>query len=623
MITFTANIRNARAVSDDALTVSSAGVPIKLNLAPEFNGLAKTLTFVNGAISVDLVLQGDPTEAVVPHEVLSVPGQLRIGIYAANPEGTVVIPTIWAQAGRVAPGAAPSGIDPAAPTPNWAAQTQAIAESALEVAESVQTRIDNGDFTDVLWVSYGATTAEVEAAYQTGKVVCMKYLGRNYILTNRVTSTNHCFISALLTSANRSLYYALCSNNNWTSGSISIPAPSSWNPQPLGAAAPGTANLYSRYDHVHKMPSASDVGAIAAPASPNDGDVLTYDSDSDEWVAEAPSGGGAVSSVNGQTGAVVLDAEDVGAYSKPSSGIPKTDLASDVQTSLGKADTALQSAPVSSVNGQTGAVVLDADDVGALPDSYTPPTEVAWFTYGTSTSAQIEAAYQAGKVCLVDYNTRIYVLTVRNSATSHRFSSAIHSNVYTVLCSSDSWSVNNRDIPAVATATPSALGTAAIGSSAKYAKEDHVHETELAWFTRGTSTSAEIEAAYQAGKVCVAISGTRLFWLNRRVSETKHTFVSTSYDQIYTTTCDNNNWTDTNRTVPLKGNGTPQPLGTASAGSSDNVSRQDHVHAMPSASDVGAVAVVQGIAHAGEFVVVGSDGNITTVTMTTWQGGSY
>lgn len=29
-------------------------------------------------------------------------------------------------------------------------------------------------------------------------------------------------------------------------------------------------------------------------------------------------------------------------YSKPSSGIPKTDLAADVQTSLGKADTALQ-----------------------------------------------------------------------------------------------------------------------------------------------------------------------------------------------------------------------------------------------------------------------------------------
>lgn len=30
-------------------------------------------------------------------------------------------------------------------------------------------------------------------------------------------------------------------------------------------------------------------------------------------------------------------------------------------------------APVTSVNGATGAVVLDAGDVGALPDDYTPP----------------------------------------------------------------------------------------------------------------------------------------------------------------------------------------------------------------------------------------------------------
>ena len=37
--------------------------------------------------------------------------------------------------------------------------------------------------------------------------------------------------------------------------------------------------------------------------------------------------------------------KNTGSYSKPSTGIPKTDLASAVQTSLGKADTALQSIP--------------------------------------------------------------------------------------------------------------------------------------------------------------------------------------------------------------------------------------------------------------------------------------
>lgn len=43
--------------------------------------------------------------------------------------------------------------------------------------------------------------------------------------------------------------------------------------------------------------------------------------------------------------------------------VAKTDLADDVQTSLGKADSALQSAPVTSVNGKTGAVTVNVPTV--------------------------------------------------------------------------------------------------------------------------------------------------------------------------------------------------------------------------------------------------------------------
>ena len=108
------------------------------------------------------------------------------------------------------------------------------------------------------------------------------------------------------------------------------------------------------------LPTGGTTGQVLAKKTGTNYDV--------EW--QTVSGGGAVDSVNGQTGTVVLDAEDVGAlpdtttasdlgaYVKPSGGIPKTDLASAVQTSLGKADTALQTAPVTSVNGATGAVVI-------------------------------------------------------------------------------------------------------------------------------------------------------------------------------------------------------------------------------------------------------------------------
>ena len=47
---------------------------------------------------------------------------------------------------------------------------------------------------------------------------------------------------------------------------------------------------------------------------------------------------GNVISVNGRTGAVILNAADIGAgtgnYNKPVGGIPKSDLASSIQTSL-------------------------------------------------------------------------------------------------------------------------------------------------------------------------------------------------------------------------------------------------------------------------------------------------
>ena len=58
-------------------------------------------------------------------------------------------------------------------------------------------------------------------------------------------------------------------------------SPYTSDPEALGTADPGSSSNYSRGDHVHPMPSASDVGAL--PAS------TTY-----------------VSSVNGSSGAVVI-----------------------------------------------------------------------------------------------------------------------------------------------------------------------------------------------------------------------------------------------------------------------------------------------------------------------------
>jgi len=63
------------------------------------------------------------------------------------------------------------------------------------------------------------------------------------------------------------------------------------------------------------------------------------------------------------------------------STVAKSDLAEDVQASLDKADTAMQSAPVTSVNGQTGAVTVSVPDA-----STTTPLMDGTASYGSGTT---------------------------------------------------------------------------------------------------------------------------------------------------------------------------------------------------------------------------------------------
>ena len=77
-----------------------------------------------------------------------------------------------------------------------------------------------------------------------------------------------------------------------------------------------------------------------------------------------------VQSVNSKTGAVILTAADVGAL--PESTVIPTKT-SDLQNDSGF----ITSAPVASVNGKTGTVTLDAEDVGALPDDTFIPTRTS------------------------------------------------------------------------------------------------------------------------------------------------------------------------------------------------------------------------------------------------------
>lgn len=68
-----------------------------------------------------------------------------------------------------------------------------------------------------------------------------------------------------------------------------IPAKATSTPQPLGTAAIGNSSKYAAENHVHKMPTASDVGAAASnrgmPSGGTTGQVLSKSSGTDYAVS--------------------------------------------------------------------------------------------------------------------------------------------------------------------------------------------------------------------------------------------------------------------------------------------------------------------------------------------------
>jgi hypothetical protein len=196
-------------------------------------------------------------------------------------------------------------------------------------------------------------------------------------------------------------------------------------------------------DDVGALPdttTASDLGAYVKPSSGIPKTDLASAVQSSLNKADTALQTAPVTSVNTKTGAVSLTASDLGAYTKPSTGIPKADLASSVQASLGKADTALQSAPVTSVNSKTGAVSLSASDVGALPDSTTIPAKTSDLTNdsGFLTSAVTTFNGQSGAVTYTapvqSVNGQTGAVTVTDTDTTYSLSMA--GNVITLTPSS-------------------------------------------------------------------------------------------------------------------------------------------------------------------------------------------
>ena len=417
MIEIEVSAAGARLLQSEVLTSGRVGLRCRLRFDSSWDGLRKTAV-VAGSRSADLLLQD--REFGIPAECLGRAGDsLKIGLRGTNGDGSLVIPTVWVNCGEILSGAELSQQPAQEQVKSLLAQIMDLTARAVDLAARLQADAERGVFNG-----------------RDGRD------GRDGIdgvhdyddLTSR-PSINSVTLSGSLSLDDLGIAAA--------ADIPAVPAASSQLPAELGEnPLVGQSEDYARADHVHPMPSTTDIGAIALPSDAEENNVLRY--------------------------------------------------------------------------------IEGAWQAGPENES------IFWINEGSS-SGQIEQLYQhiknGGTGQLLGFidrtNNRCYTFATRLSATKHSFFCiASGGRIYIAICENDAWTKSYIDIPRLATALPSALGTAAVGTSARSAREDHVH-------------------------------------------------------------------------------------------------------AMPSAADVGAVAAAQGSGNAGKFLVVGSDGKVTAVTMAQWQGGNY
>ena len=129
-----------------AVTSGTVGREVRFDFSPEWTDLVKTAVFKGSGEARDVALLASDTCTLPPDVLEEHGGDLLIGVYGRNAAGTVVMPTVWGRVEYIREGAELSEADPSEPAPDWTAQVQAAAASALEKAGAVEAAAARGDF---------------------------------------------------------------------------------------------------------------------------------------------------------------------------------------------------------------------------------------------------------------------------------------------------------------------------------------------------------------------------------------------------------------------------------------------------------------------------------------------
>lgn len=140
-ILFTANGASATALVSGELTSGMVGLPVRFSFDSDWDGLNIVAVFDGGGQRISVPLLTD-MEAVLPWEVIAKANtRLRIGAEGRKSDGSVVIPTVWANAGYIKEGAVATDDLGNPPTPGIYDQIMA----AIEAGKLKGEKGDKGD----------------------------------------------------------------------------------------------------------------------------------------------------------------------------------------------------------------------------------------------------------------------------------------------------------------------------------------------------------------------------------------------------------------------------------------------------------------------------------------------
>lgn len=203
---------------------------------------------------------------------------------------------------------------------------------------------------------------------------------------------------------------------------------------------------YSLLDNtpdIHNIPAGGTTGQVLKKTSGTDYAV--------EWANESGGGGGSSNAVEyvqqslttqqqAQARENINAAEAFTTKQVQELSVDTTPTAnSDNLVTSGGVKAALDDKQAALVGSGTGQNIKTVNDQSLLGTGNIDAKDIFWATYDSTTSAQIEAAYQAGKMVCVFWSNRVYTLIYRSSATGHTFGYVWGGTTYRVVCTSNAW----------------------------------------------------------------------------------------------------------------------------------------------------------------------------------------